>query len=181
MLGKNAGKATKKAHRPRRASGWPAGVGLYHAGARDALRPDDHGSVPVSLASGNRDKTLEERARCGRVAGESAQSPGRGVAPWEIALCVDAGAAHAASVGGQLGATRSRACWHLVAPLGHAQRRAGTDDYRAMFWKEDAWAACLKVLMERPRRRKLQQLPLAAINILYRCDANQQESEPMAA
>ena len=51
----------------------------------------------------------------------------------------------------------------------------------AMFWKEDAWAACLKVLMERPRRRKLQQLPLAAIDILYRCDANQQESEPMAA
>jgi hypothetical protein len=23
----------------------------------------------------------------------------------------------------------------------------------ALFWKEDAWAACLKVLMERPRRR----------------------------
>jgi len=54
----------------------------------------------------------------------------------------------------------------------------------AMFWKEDAWAACLKVLMERPRRRKLQQLPLAAIDLLYRCyrcDANQQESEPIAA
>jgi hypothetical protein len=54
----------------------------------------------------------------------------------------------------------------------------------AMFWKEDAWAACLKVLMERPRRRKLQQLPLAAIDILsrcYRCDANQQENEPIAA
>ena len=28
-----------------------------------------------------------------------------------------------------------------------------------MFWPEDAWAACLKVLAERPRRRKLQQLP----------------------
>jgi hypothetical protein len=24
----------------------------------------------------------------------------------------------------------------------------------ALFWKEDTWAACLKVLMERPRRRK---------------------------
>jgi hypothetical protein len=24
----------------------------------------------------------------------------------------------------------------------------------AVFWKEDAWAACLKVLAERPRRRK---------------------------
>src|SRR4029453_12169498 len=106
------------------------GLGLYHAGARGALRPDDHGAVPVSLASGNRDKTLEKRARCGRVTGESAQSLGGGVAPWEIALCVDAGAAHAASVGGQLGSAGSRACGHLVAPLGHAQRRAGTDDYR---------------------------------------------------
>src|SRR5215475_5748648 len=51
----------------------------------------------------------------------------------------------------------------------------------AMFWKEEAWTACLKVLMERPRRRKLQQLPLAAIDIRYRCDANQQESELIAA
>ena len=31
----------------------------------------------------------------------------------------------------------------------------------ALFWKEDAWAACLKVLVERPRRRTLQQLPPA--------------------
>src|SRR5215217_1991919 len=51
----------------------------------------------------------------------------------------------------------------------------------ALFWKEDAWAACLKVLMERPRRRKLQQLPPAALDILYRCDASQQEGEPIAA
>jgi hypothetical protein len=26
----------------------------------------------------------------------------------------------------------------------------------ALFWKEDAWAACLKVLVDRPRRRTLQ-------------------------
>jgi hypothetical protein len=51
----------------------------------------------------------------------------------------------------------------------------------ALFWKEDAWAACLKVLMERPRRRKLQQLPPAALDVLYRCDASQQEGEPVAA
>src|SRR5262245_34972779 len=68
------------------------GVGLYYAGAHSALGPDDHGAVPVSVASGNRDKTLEECARCGRVAGESEQPPGGGVAPWEITLCVDAGA-----------------------------------------------------------------------------------------
>ena len=51
----------------------------------------------------------------------------------------------------------------------------------ALFWKEDAWAACMKVLMERPRRRQLQQLPPAALAVLYRCDASQQEGEPMAA
>jgi hypothetical protein len=51
----------------------------------------------------------------------------------------------------------------------------------ALFWKEDAWAACMKVLMERPRRRKLQQLPPAALDILYRCNASQQEGEPIAA
>jgi len=51
----------------------------------------------------------------------------------------------------------------------------------ALFWKEEAWAACLKVLAERPRRRKLQQLPLEAIDLLSRCDASKQEGEPMAA
>ena len=47
----------------------------------------------------------------------------------------------------------------------------------ALFWKEDAWAACLKVLAERPRRRKLQQLPPEAIDLLYRCDASKQEGD----
>src|SRR5712692_2379214 len=51
----------------------------------------------------------------------------------------------------------------------------------ALFWKEDAWAACLKVLVERPRRRKLQQLPPEAVDILYRCDASTQEGMPIAA
>jgi hypothetical protein len=51
----------------------------------------------------------------------------------------------------------------------------------ALFWKEDAWAACLKVLVERPRRRTLQRLPPAALDILYRCEASQQEGLPIAA
>jgi hypothetical protein len=37
------------------------------------------------------------------------------------------------------------------------------------------------VLAERPRRRKLQQLPPAAIDVLYRGDANKQEGVPIAA
>ena len=51
----------------------------------------------------------------------------------------------------------------------------------ALFWKEDAWAACLKVLAERPRRRKLQQLPPEAIAVLYPCDARHSEGVPIAA
>ena len=51
----------------------------------------------------------------------------------------------------------------------------------ALFWKADAWAACLKVLMERPRRRKLQQLPSEAIDVLYHGGERQQEGLPIAA
>ena len=36
----------------------------------------------------------------------------------------------------------------------------------ALFWNEEAWGACLKVVAERPRRRKLPQLPPEAIAVL---------------
>ena len=51
----------------------------------------------------------------------------------------------------------------------------------AVFWKEEAWVACLKVLAERPRRRKLQQLPPEVIAVLSHCDVRQSEDLPMAA
>src|SRR5499426_2374158 len=51
----------------------------------------------------------------------------------------------------------------------------------ALFWKEDAWAACLKVLVERPRRRTLQRVPPEALDVLYRCEASKQEGMPIAA
>jgi hypothetical protein len=51
----------------------------------------------------------------------------------------------------------------------------------ALFWKEEAWAACLKAVAERPRRRKLQQLPSAAIDLLYRRTQSKQEELPLAA
>jgi len=51
----------------------------------------------------------------------------------------------------------------------------------ALFWKEDAWAACLKVLAERPRRRTLQRLPPEALDILYRCDVSKPEDMSIAA
>jgi hypothetical protein len=51
----------------------------------------------------------------------------------------------------------------------------------SLFWKEETWEACLKVLAERPRRRTLQQLPPEAIDLLYRCDESQQDDMPVAA
>src|SRR4029453_2431774 len=87
------------------------GIGLYDAGARGTLSPNDHGPVPLLLARGNRDKTLEERARCGRVASESTQPPGGGVAPWEIALGLEAGAAYAAAAGGTVGGGWTKSVW----------------------------------------------------------------------
>ena len=80
----------KKGARKRRASFSRGALGADHPVACDALGPDDHGPLPLSLASGNRDKTLEKCARCGCVASKSDQSPGRGVAPWQMTLCLDA-------------------------------------------------------------------------------------------
>lgn len=51
----------------------------------------------------------------------------------------------------------------------------------ALFWQEEVWEACLKVLAERPRRRKLPQLPPEAIALLYRWDEDQQAESPLAA
>ena len=51
----------------------------------------------------------------------------------------------------------------------------------ALFWPAEVWAACLQVLAERPRRRKLQQLPPAALTLLYRCDQGKQQEFPLAA
>ena len=51
----------------------------------------------------------------------------------------------------------------------------------ALCWKEDAWEVCLKVLAERPRWRKLPQLPPEVLAVFYRCDASQQAGMPLAA
>jgi Transposase DDE domain len=51
----------------------------------------------------------------------------------------------------------------------------------ALLWQEEGWETCLKVWAERPRRRKLPQLPPEAIAILYRWDESQQAEPPIAA
>ena len=51
----------------------------------------------------------------------------------------------------------------------------------SLFWKDEAWEACLKVLAERPRRRRLQQLPPEAVAVLYANDNGQKQGRPIAA
>jgi Transposase DDE domain len=51
----------------------------------------------------------------------------------------------------------------------------------SLFWQDEAWAACLKVLAERPRRRKLQQLPPEVVAVLSHSDQRQKEGRPIAA
>jgi hypothetical protein len=51
----------------------------------------------------------------------------------------------------------------------------------ALCWQEEAWAACLQVVTERPRRRKLPQLPPEAVALLYCRDESKHEELPLAA
>jgi len=108
------------------------GGGRDDAGARGPLPPNAQGPVPVALARGTRHQPREERARCGRGAGASTPPPRGGVAPWPSALGVDAGAAYAPSVRGELGPVGVRASGHVGALLGHAPRRAGTEEVRRL-------------------------------------------------
>jgi hypothetical protein len=49
----------------------------------------------------------------------------------------------------------------------------------ALFWNMEVWVACLKVLAERPRRRKLQQLPPEAIAVLYHEEESSNSRSPL--
>jgi len=51
----------------------------------------------------------------------------------------------------------------------------------ALFWQEEAWATCLQVLAERPRRRKFQQLSPEAIALLLHRQQSPHEELPLAA
>jgi hypothetical protein len=48
-------------------------------------------------------------------------------------------------------------------------------------WREEGWEACVKVIMERPRRRKLQRLPDAVIDMYHGLPTSDQEELREAA
>lgn len=79
---------------------------------------------------------------------------------------------------GRLDQERTGTWWRVWAMLkdAFAPRITG-----ALFWQEEAWSACLQVLTERPRRRKLQQLPPAALTLLSRRDHDQHQELLLAA
>lgn len=78
----------------------------------------------------------------------------------------------------RLDAERSGTWWRVWGLLKDEIRPMVTGVY---FWREEGWEACLQVLAERPRRRKLQQLPPEAIAVLYRYDESPQEEILSAA
>jgi hypothetical protein len=51
----------------------------------------------------------------------------------------------------------------------------------ALFWQAEAWMTCLQMVAERPRRRKLQQLPPEALALLYHRQERIHEELPLAA
>jgi hypothetical protein len=51
----------------------------------------------------------------------------------------------------------------------------------ALFWPTEAWTNCLRMLAERPRRRKLQQLPPEAIALLHHHQERLPQELPLAA
>jgi hypothetical protein len=48
-------------------------------------------------------------------------------------------------------------------------------------WREEGWKACVKVIMARPRRRKLQRLPDAVIDLYHGLLTSDQEERREAA
>jgi hypothetical protein len=48
-------------------------------------------------------------------------------------------------------------------------------------WREERWEACLKVIMERPRRRSLQRLPDEVIDMYHGLPTSDQEELREAA
>ena len=48
-------------------------------------------------------------------------------------------------------------------------------------WREEGWEACMKVIMERPRRRKLQRLPDEVIDMYHGLPTSDQEELGEAA
>ena len=51
----------------------------------------------------------------------------------------------------------------------------------ALFWPDEVWGAYVKALAERPRRRKLQQLPPEVIVMCYRGETQHRDDMPLAA
>ena len=110
------------------------GLSTDHPGASGARSPDESQAVPLSLASGAGHKTGEKCVRGGRAAGESAQPPGRGVAPRPSALCLHGRTTDATSVGRQVGAVGPGTFGNMVARLGAAQGGDRTPDDRCLVW-----------------------------------------------
>jgi hypothetical protein len=65
--------------------------------------------------------------------------------------------------------------WKLI------QDEVSVDILGVEAWREESWTACMKVIMERPRRRKLQSLPDDVIDMYHDLPTSDQEELGEAA
>jgi hypothetical protein len=79
---------------------------------------------------------------------------------------------------GRLDQERVVTWWRIWGMRKDAIAPMGTGSF---CWQDEAWAACLKVLAERPRRRKLHQRPPEVVAVLSHSDQRQKEGRPIAA
>ena len=65
--------------------------------------------------------------------------------------------------------------WQLI------QDEVGVHILGVEAWREEGWEACLKVIRERPRHRKLQRLPDAVIDMYHGLPTSDQQERREAA
>src|SRR5512144_880833 len=99
----------------------------HHAGPDGLDRRDDAGALPGALASGVGDKTLEEPAGCGPVAGQSRGNPRLALVTWQVRVCPVTGTPLPAVSGRPVGLSRPVTASNVVAALVPDDRR---DDHR---------------------------------------------------
>ena len=133
------------------------------------------------MANRDRDKTLEKRVGRRQVTRERRQSVGRGLVAREAAVCLGVERRARRRLGAdwsRLDGERRGTFWRVWKL---SQDEVSVHILGVEAWREEGWEACMKVIMERPRRRKLQRLPDAVIDMYHGLPISDQEELGEAA
>ena len=141
---------------------------------------DHQCAVPRQMANRDRHKTLEKCVGCGQVTRTRRESVGRGLVARELlyALVVERRARRIGAAWSRLDEERRGTFWRVWKLI---QDEVGVHALGVEAWREEGWEACMKVIMERPRRRKLQRLPDEVIDMYHGLPTSDQEELGEAA